>query len=158
MPRRTISQPSSLTFEECELSVSLCSLLPHPSGVFYNHATIDWYGQHVLDMVEPSSIFELSNRIAQEFQPDRIILFGSYAYGEPSPDSDVDLLVVLPFEGRSLAKSLEILNRVDPRFPVDLLARRPDDTSRRYAEGDPLIREALDRGKVLYERNAPRVG
>jgi predicted nucleotidyltransferase len=104
-------------------------------------------------MVDFDQIAELSSRIAREFQPERIILFGSYAYGTPCADSDVDLLVVLSFEGKSFRKSLEILNRVDPRFPIDLLARRPDDTLRRYAEGDPLIREALDRGKVLYERN-----
>jgi predicted nucleotidyltransferase len=103
-------------------------------------------------MVDEKSIFELSERIAKEFQPERIILFGSYAYGQPSPDSDVDLLVILPFEGRNLRKSLEILNRVAPEFSVDLLARRPDDTARRYAEGDPLIREVLDHGRVLYER------
>ena len=96
----------------------------------------------------------MSERIAREFNPERIILFGSYAYGEPGPDSDVDLLVILPFEGRNFWKSLEILNRVNPGFPLELLARRPQDTARRYAEGDPLIREALDRGKVLYERNS----
>ncbi len=90
----------------------------------------------------------------KDFRPERIILFGSYAYAQPRPDSDVDLLVILPFEGRSFHKSLEILNRIDPRFPIDLLARRPDDTARRYKEGDPLIREALDKGKVLYERNS----
>jgi uncharacterized protein len=72
---------------------------------------------------------------------------------ETGPYSDVDLLVILPFEGRNFWKSLEILNRVDPPFPVDLSARRPDDMARRFAEGDPLIREALDRGKVLYERH-----
>ncbi|MEO5802804.1 MAG: nucleotidyltransferase domain-containing protein, partial [Verrucomicrobiota bacterium] len=88
-----------------------------------------------------------------EFHPDRVILFGSYATGNPRPDSDVDLLVVLPFEGENFRKSLEILNRFNPRFPVDLLARRPDDTARRYREGDPLIREALDYGQVLHERN-----
>lgn len=104
-------------------------------------------------MVDEKSIFELSERIAKEFQPERIILFGSYAHGHPTPDSDVDLLVILPFEGRNLRKSLEILSRVEPEFSVDLLVRRPDDTARRYAEGDPLIREALDRGKVLYERD-----
>lgn len=79
-------------------------------------------------------------------------LFGSYAYGKPRPDSDVDLLVVLPFGGKGFRKSLEILNRVDPDFSVDIVARRPEDTARRYEEGDPLIREAQDRGKVLYER------
>lgn len=104
-------------------------------------------------MVDLERILALTERIARDFQPERIILFGSYAYGNPSPDSDVDLLVVLPFEGRNLKKSLEILNRVSPDFPVDLLARRPDDTARRYVEGDPLIREALDRGQVLYERH-----
>jgi predicted nucleotidyltransferase len=104
-------------------------------------------------MVDQAQIAEISKRIAQEFQPDRIILFGSYAYGRPRPDSDVDLLVVLPFEGKGFRKSLEILNRIAPEFSLDLLARRPEDTARRYAEGDPLIREALDHGKVLYERH-----
>jgi len=108
-------------------------------------------------VVEERLILELSDRIVNEFQPDRVVLFGSYAHGRPTGDSDVDLLVVLPFDGRSLAKSLEILNRVDPQFPIDLLARRPDDVQRRYREGDPLIREAIDRGRVLYERNRPRV-
>ncbi len=103
-------------------------------------------------MTRMESIQELSQRIVREFQPDRIILFGSYAYGSPRPDSDVDILVVLSFEGKGFRKSLEILNRLNPPFDVDLLARRPDDISRRYAEGDPLIREALDHGKVLYER------
>ena len=104
-------------------------------------------------MVDERRIAKLSERIVREFQPERIILFGSYAYGQPRPDSDVDLLVVLPFEGRAFRKSVEILNRISPEFSVDLLARRPEDTARRYAEGDPLIREALDHRKVLYERH-----
>jgi predicted nucleotidyltransferase len=104
-------------------------------------------------MVEEQAIRELSDRIAREFDPEKIVLFGSYAYGQPGPDSDVDLLVMLPFEGKGFWKSLEILNRVNPQFPIDLIARRPDDTARRYSDGDPLIREALDRGKVLYERD-----
>ncbi len=103
-------------------------------------------------MVDDQTIQDFCNRIVQDFQPERIILFGSYAYGNPTPDSDVDILVVLPFECKNLYKSLEILNRANPAFPIDLLARRQDDTERRYREGDPLIREALDRGKVLYER------
>jgi predicted nucleotidyltransferase len=104
-------------------------------------------------MVDEISIGRISERIAREFQPERIIPFGSYAYGNPGPDSDVDLLVALPFEGRGLWKSLEILNRVAPEFSLDLLARHQEDTERRYAERDPLIREALDHGKTLYERN-----
>ena len=74
--------------------------------------------------------------------------------GNRGAESDVDLLVILPFKGRGFRKSLEILNRYDPAFDVDLIARQPDDTERRYREGDPMIREALDKGKVLYERHS----
>ena len=91
--------------------------------------------------------------VCRRFQVERLAMFGSAARGELRPDSDVDLLVVLPFEGKGFRKSLEILNRVAPDFAVDLLARRPEDTARRYREGDPLIREALDHGKVVYERH-----
>ena len=104
-------------------------------------------------MVAMNEITELSRRIAEAFDPDRIILFGSHAYGTPKEFSDVDLLVIMRFEGSGLRKSVEILTRVSPTFPIDLIARRPDDTERRYRERDPLIREALDRGRVLYERN-----
>ena len=108
-------------------------------------------------MIEMDAIQAVANRIAEQFDPEEIILFGSYAYGQPTEDSDVDLLVILPFEGRSFYKSLEILKQVDPPFSIDLLARQPDDTERRYAEGDPLIREALDKGKRLYERHRTRM-
>ena len=108
-------------------------------------------------MVALSTIQELAGRIVQAFDPEKIILFGSYANGTAKPDSDVDLLVVLPFEGKSFWKSLEIANLIDPPFAMDLLARRPDDTAKRYALGDPFIKDALDQGKVLYERNSARV-
>jgi predicted nucleotidyltransferase len=102
-------------------------------------------------MIDEQRIAKVCEQIAEQFHPEKIILFGSYAYGLPRPDSDVDLLVVLPFEGKGFRKSLEILDCISPDFCLDLLARRPEDTARRYAEGDPLIREALDHGKVLYE-------
>ncbi|KPK83565.1 MAG: DNA polymerase III subunit beta [Phycisphaerae bacterium SM23_33] len=104
-------------------------------------------------MVTMSEIEEIRRRIGREFAPHRVVLFGSYADGTATEDSDVDLLVVMPFEGKSFRQSLEILNRLDLRIPVDVIARQPEDVDRRYAECDPLIREALDRGKVLYERD-----
>ncbi|HUT56258.1 MAG TPA: nucleotidyltransferase domain-containing protein [Phycisphaerae bacterium] len=104
-------------------------------------------------MVTMAQIEEVSRRIAGNFDPIKVILFGSHADGTATEDSDVDLLVVLPFEGKPLRKSLEILNRIDARFALDLLARRPDDVQRRYDQGDPLIREAINGGKVLYERH-----
>ena len=104
-------------------------------------------------MVSFDTITALSRHIAREFNPEKIVLFGSYAYGMPRADSDVDLLVILPFTGNSFRKSLEILNRINPPFDVDLIARQPSDAEKRYREGDPLVREALDHGKVLYERH-----
>ena len=103
-------------------------------------------------MVDIQEITELSNQIVTHFQPERIILFGSYAYGSPHQNSDVDLLVILPFQGKPFRKSLEILNKTNPKFSVDLIARNPDDAKRRYTEGDPLIQEAFNKGKVLYEQ------
>lgn len=106
-------------------------------------------------MVTMDDIQNVAKCIARQFDPERIILFGSYAYGVPGPHSDVDYLVLLPFEGRSFWKSLDILNAVKPNFSVDLIARQPDIAHRRYVCGDPLIREAFDKGKVLYERSSP---
>jgi predicted nucleotidyltransferase len=98
-------------------------------------------------------IVEFGQRIGREFHPDKVVLFGSYASGQAAEDSDVDMLAIMPFEGKGFYQSLEILNRLDPAFAVDMLACQPGDAARRYTEGDPLIRTALDHGKVLYERN-----
>ena len=108
-------------------------------------------------MVAMNDIQAVVNRIAEAYDPERVVLFGSHARGTATDDSDVDLLVILAFEGKPFWKSLEIANRVNPPFAMDLLARRPDDTQRRYTQGDPLIREALDQGRVLYERSGARV-
>ena len=111
-----------------------------------------WLVNPSVGVVTTNQVEALSRQIAREFDPDKIILFGSHAYGTPAEYSDVDLLVILPFTGSGFDKSLEILGRVDPRFAIDLIVRRPDDTERRYREFDPLIRDALDRGRILYER------
>jgi uncharacterized protein len=102
-------------------------------------------------MIETRKILELSQQIAEAFEPERIILFGSYAYGTPTEDSDVDLLVVLPFEGKAFRKAAEILNSVNPKFSVDLLVRTADEIQQRVEWGDFFLREIMEKGKVLYE-------
>ena len=104
-------------------------------------------------MITMRQIEDISGRIAAEFEPERILLFGSYAWGAPSPDSDVDLLVILPFEGKAVAKSVEMRLKIKPPFPVDLLVRTPEKIHERLALGDPFIRSILEKGKVLYEAN-----
>ena len=75
----------------------------------------------------------------------------SYARGTVTEDSDVDLLVVVRFEGRSVDKSVEIRMKLRPAFPVDLLVRTPEKVRERLAMGDGFMREVLGEGKVLYE-------
>ena len=103
-------------------------------------------------MVAMSRITELTEQIVREFDPERVILFGSHAYGTPKEYSDVDLLIIMPFEGNSFDQGTVILERVRPGYYVDVIVRTPDDATRRHREFDPLVRAAFDRGTVLYAR------
>lgn len=102
-------------------------------------------------MVERAKIREFSKAVAQKFRPQKIILFGSYAYGKPTEDSDVDLLVVMPFDRRQGRKSLEIRRAIPSGFPMDLIVRTPEFIAQRLAWGDCFTQEIVTRGKVLYE-------
>jgi predicted nucleotidyltransferase len=93
-------------------------------------------------------------RIAQVLQPEKIILFGSHAYGTPTPDSDVDLLVIMKTMASQVERSLAVARLLRPRvFPVDTLVRTPDEIERALRSGDFFIQEILSRGHVLYERD-----
>lgn len=109
-------------------------------------------------MITAAQIQRISDEIAQKFQPERIILFGSYAYGTPTEDSDVDLLVVMPFEGRATKKSIEIQTAVLIRFPVDLIAITPHRLEERIGMGDYFLREITQKGQELYAGNDERMG
>ena len=85
--------------------------------------------------------------LAREFRPEKIILFGSYANGKPTLDSDVDLVVVMPFRGSDTKKVVQMLTRVGAPFPMDLLLWKPERTRRT----DYFTREVFSRGKVMYE-------
>ncbi len=89
--------------------------------------------------------------LAREFNPEKIILFGSYAYGRPNADSDVDLLVVLGFRGNDLQKASQIRARFDAPFPLDLLVRKPGFISQRLRERDMFIEQVVNQGLVMYE-------
>jgi predicted nucleotidyltransferase len=96
-------------------------------------------------------IQELGRRIGEEFRPQRVVLFGSFARSQPTPDSDVDLLIITELEGRPVDKSVEIRLKVRPPFPVDLIVRTPEKVRERLAMGDNFMKEILEEGKVLYE-------
>jgi len=105
-------------------------------------------------MVAMNRIEEFGRRIGSEFGAERVILFGSYARGDVTEDSDVDLLVVCPFQGNSVHKSVEIRMKLRPKFPVDLLVRTPEKVRQRIEMGDGFMQEILEEGKVLYEADS----
>lgn len=99
-------------------------------------------------MVAMNQIEEFGQRIGREFGAEKVILFGSYANGVPSADSDVDLLVIGSFPGRDVDTSVEIQMKLRPAFPVDLLVRTSEKVRQRIAHGrhlhagDPDARES----------------
>ena len=101
-------------------------------------------------MVSEQAINDLRDRIVQDFGPERIILFGSYAYGAPSEDSDVDLLVVMAYTGTPLGKAVEIVQKLRAPFSVDLIVRSPAELRQRIAWNDRFIQDVLERGRELY--------
>jgi predicted nucleotidyltransferase len=92
-------------------------------------------------------------RLVAALQPEKIILFGSYGYGKPTPDSDVDLLVILETIASSTDRYLAVSRLLYPRpFPVDILVRTPREIEQALHKGDFFIEEIVSQGRVLYER------
>lgn len=102
-------------------------------------------------LVSPRRIRAYCNAVARRFRPHKIVLFGSYAYGRPTPESEVDLLVILPFRGNDIAKAIQIRSRFDTPFPMDLLVRKPGFIATRLRERDMFIEQVMTRGRVMYE-------
>ncbi|MBI5761329.1 MAG: nucleotidyltransferase domain-containing protein [Planctomycetales bacterium] len=101
-------------------------------------------------------IRRLAREIADKFKPNRIILFGSHARGESGPDSDVDLLVVMP-AANEINQAIRIRLAVSVDFPLDLIVRKPDTLRKRLEWGDWFLRTVIDEGIVLYEKGHSRM-
>lgn len=102
-------------------------------------------------MTTMRQIEDVGRQIGERFHPERVILFGSYAEGQPTEDSDVDLLVVMPTDGSPADQSVEIRLAVRPPFPMDLLVRTPEKVRERLEMGDSFMRRILEEGRLLYE-------
>lgn len=93
--------------------------------------------------------------LVEQFQPERVILFGSYAYGEPTADSDVDLLVVKHVEKSPVSEATRIrkavrhLRYTASNLPLDIMVRAPEDLRARLAQGAEFHEEIVRRGLVL---------
>ncbi len=108
--------------------------------------------------IHKRAINAVVKQIAEKFEPEKIILFGSYAHGKPRPESDVDLLVVMETPLRNTQQAVQIARAIDYNFGLDLLVRSPQQLTERLALGDFFLQEIVEKGKVLYARVDTRVG
>lgn len=108
------------------------------------------------DITMPA-IRKYARQVAERFKPDKIILFGSFAYGEPNEDSDVDLLVVMDC-ANEFTQRLRIRKALRAPFAMDLVVRTPGELQERIELNDWFLREIIEKGKVLYAKSHARMG
>src|SRR5438128_5416053 len=104
-----------------------------------------------------SAIRRFARQIAERFHPDKIILFGSYAYGKPHNESDVDLLVIMQTRN-AIDQSIRIKIAFEQLFSLDLIVRTPWQIERGLKDDNWFLREIIEKGKVLYEARDRQVG
>jgi predicted nucleotidyltransferase len=109
-------------------------------------------------MIEPAAIIQWAEEVARAVRPERVILFGSYAYGSPTDDSDVDLLVIMPDGGQPQNRAVNIRLRHPAPFPLDLVVMPPETLRERLGQGDFFLREVVTKGVLLYDAADDRVG
>jgi len=119
-----------------------------------NGRPVRWYRGSDIPM---RVIRRFARQVAERFQPEKIILFGSYAYGTPHNDSDVDILVIMPARNQ-LDQAVKISMAVEAPFPLDIIVRTPRKLAWRLKEGDWFLREIVSQGKVLYAKPDRRMG
>ncbi|MCB1059994.1 MAG: nucleotidyltransferase domain-containing protein [Calditrichaeota bacterium] len=102
-------------------------------------------------LVSYSEIQKVCDEIVEKFHPEKVILFGSYAYGTPTEDSDVDLFVLMDHDGRELDAMTKIRVETKHRFPMDLIVRSPEVLKKRLEWKDWFLLDIVNKGKVLYD-------
>src|SRR5436309_1148706 len=104
-----------------------------------------------------SAIRRFARQIAERFHPQKIILFGSYAYGTPHNESDVDLLVLMPASD-VVNMAIRISLAFERPFSFDLIVRTPKQMELALKDNDWFLREIMEKGKTLYEAKNSDVG
>lgn len=103
-------------------------------------------------------IINFTDAIAANFPVEKIVLFGSYAYGQPTNDSDVDLLVIKRYRGDAARASTRIWAKAKVWYALDLLVRSPAEVRRRLEMNDWFMRDIIEKGLVLHDAHDLRMG
>jgi predicted nucleotidyltransferase len=113
---------------------------------------VDW--RRLRPQVTEELLREITQRIVEQFHPEKIVLFGSYAYGAPTLHSDVDLLVIMESDDCPARRSANVMRACrPPHLSMDVIVITPEELKKRLAGFDPFLEEALSKGRVLYESN-----
>ncbi len=107
---------------------------------------------NIRQRIPEEAIRDVVEQIVHQFSPIKIILFGSYAYGTPRPESDVDILVIMETPLRETQQAVQICQKIEYRFGLDLIVYTPARLAQRLEWGDSFLKEIVRRGIVLYER------
>jgi uncharacterized protein len=102
-------------------------------------------------------IQSIVDRIVEQFHPEKVILFGSYAYGEPTEDSDIDLMLVMDYEGRDIHQAMQIYRALNYPGMLDLKIRTPAEMVERNKPEYVLTWTVINKGRTLYERPVKRM-
>lgn len=96
---------------------------------------------------------EITAKITNHLDAEKIILFGSYAYGKPKKNSDLDLFIIMESNERTANRRIKVSQLFwDREMPMDFIVKTPSEIKQRLAIGDPFIKKILEKGKLLYER------
>lgn len=98
------------------------------------------------------NIKKISNKLARKYKPEKIFLFGSWAWGKPTKDSDIDLLIIKKTREEFLKRQLRVRKIINGEFPVDLIVKTPEEMQKRIELGDFFYEDIVKKGKLIYEK------
>ncbi len=103
-------------------------------------------------MNSQKEIDAITRQIVKNYNPEKIILFGSFAYGNPKPSSDIDLLIIKKTNKKRVERIKDVLMKVNSNYPLEPLVYSPEELEERLAIGDFFFEDILKKGKVLYAK------
>ena len=103
-------------------------------------------------MQNQKEIQNIVNQIVKNYKPEKIILFGSFAYGKPKPSSDVDFLIIKNTKKKKVERIKDVLMQIKSNLPVEPLIYNPKEVQNRLSLGDFFFQDIVNKGKVVYEK------